>query len=80
MKGEDITMVSESTSEQVHPEEALSDKECLLKGIAPHKGPLIRELSAGIDFLADFWKEKYLQEYISEGGSKIKFITGKPGS
>ncbi len=73
-------MVSESTSEQVHPEEALSDKECLLKGIAPHKGPLIRELSAGIDFLADFWKEKYLQEYISEGGSKIKFITGKPGS
>lgn len=37
-------------------------------------------LSCGIDFLTDFWKEKYLQEYIKNGGSKIKFITGRQGS
>ncbi len=38
------------------------------------------ELSCGIDFLSDFWQEKYLKEFIRDGGSKIKFITGRPGS
>lgn len=38
------------------------------------------QLTCGIGFLADFWKEKYLQEYIRNGGSKIKFITGRSGS
>ncbi|MCD8327108.1 MAG: ATP-binding protein [Lachnospiraceae bacterium] len=36
--------------------------------------------SCGIDFLSDFWREKYLQEYIRDGGSKIKFVTGRTGS
>ena len=31
------------------------------------------QLTDGIGFLADFWREKYLQEYIRNGGSKIKF-------
>lgn len=39
-----------------------------------------QDFSGGITFLTDFWKEKYLQEYIRDGGSKIKFITGRPGS
>lgn len=30
--------------------------------------------------LSMFWQEKYLQEYIKDGGSKIKFVTGRPGS
>ncbi len=38
------------------------------------------QLTCGIEFLADFWKEKYLQEYIKNGGSKIKFVTGRTGS
>lgn len=66
-------MAFESIPEQESPE-------LLLKGQAPGKGPLVQQLSTGIEFLADFWKEKYLQEYICSGGSKIKFITGKPGS
>lgn len=37
-------------------------------------------LTCGIQFLTDFWKEKYLQEYIPNGGSKIKFVTGRMGS
>lgn len=37
-------------------------------------------LTDGIGFLADFWREKYLQEYIRNGGSKIKFVTGRTGS
>ena len=36
--------------------------------------------SEGIRFLSDFWTEHYLKEYIREGGSKIKFVTGRPGS
>ena len=35
---------------------------------------------AGIRCLLDFWQDHYLNEYISEGGSKIKFITGREGS
>ncbi len=40
------------------------------------------ELSSGegIHFLSDFWTKHYLEEYIKEGGSKIKFVTGRPGS
>ncbi len=34
----------------------------------------------GIDFLSDFLTEKYIQEYIKYGGSKIKFVTGCTGS
>lgn len=38
------------------------------------------QLTCGIQFLTDFWREKYLQEYIRNGGSKIKFVTGRTGS
>lgn len=38
------------------------------------------KLTCGIQFLSGFWREKYLQEYIKNGGSKIKFITGRTGS
>jgi len=37
-------------------------------------------LTCGIEFLTDFWEEKYLKEYIKDGGSKIKFVTGRQGS
>ncbi len=54
--------------------------ERLLVGDGPERRKRIQELSVGIGFLSDFWKEKYLEEYIKEGGSKIKFVTGRPGS
>lgn len=38
------------------------------------------QLTCGIRFLTDFWQEKYLQEYIRDGGSKIKFVSGRLGS
>ena len=34
----------------------------------------------GIHFLTDFWQAKYLQEYIRDDGSKIKFVSGRKGS
>lgn len=36
--------------------------------------------AVGISFLTDFLTEKYIQEYIAHGGSKIKFVTGCTGS
>lgn len=52
----------------------------LAKCSAPDEVGLLEELSAGISFLTDFWQEKYLSEYIKEGGSKIKFVSGRKGS
>lgn len=52
----------------------------LRRGIAPGNQELLQELSVGIDFILDFWKDKYLTNYISQGGSKIKFVTGRNGS
>lgn len=36
--------------------------------------------STGMDYLLDFWDQYYLRDFISGGGSKIKFVTGRPGS
>lgn len=55
-------------------------KKLLSAGKAPDDILLLRQLSAGINFITDFWQEHYLEEYIREGGSKIKFVTGRPGS
>lgn len=38
------------------------------------------EEAVGINFLTDFLTEKYIREYIAQGGSKIKFVTGCAGS
>jgi hypothetical protein len=32
------------------------------------------------EFITDFWRDQYLNLYISKGGSKIKFLTGSAGS
>lgn len=58
----------------------ITEKKLLSAGEAPDDRQLLRQLSTGIDFITDFWKKHYLEEYIREGGSKIKFITGRPGS
>ena len=52
----------------------------LLNGKPPGNPEIINKLTAGISFLTEFWRDKYLYEYIRLGGSKIKFLTGSPGS
>lgn len=49
-------------------------------GEPPKDDNLLDAVSVGIESLADFWQEKYLDEFIADGGSKIKFVTGKRGS
>jgi Cdc6-like AAA superfamily ATPase len=39
-----------------------------------------RQTFADPRLIVDFWRERYLDAYIAPGGSKIKFITGPPGS
>lgn len=66
--------------EQENSGQEMNDRELLLRGEPPENGSLLRKLSEGLDSLTDFWTEKYLKEYINLGGSKIKFVTGRPGS
>ena len=63
------------------PEKDVSAQlENLKKGQAPGCGELLQEISCGVDFLTDFFARQYLESYIPEGGSKIKFVTGHRGS
>lgn len=52
----------------------------LKQGQAPGNRDILQEISVGSDFMMDFWKEKYLANYLAVGGSKIKFLTGRTGS
>ena len=56
------------------------DRNMILAGRAPAGGRRLRALTAGLDSLTGFWAKQYLETYIPAGGSKIKFITGYPGS
>lgn len=49
-------------------------------GEVPQNEELLNELTVGIQFITDFWRERYFCEFIREGGSKIKFVTGQRGS
>ncbi len=49
-------------------------------GQPPGNRDILREISVGSDFMMDFWKDKYLDHYLDQGGSKIKFLTGRTGS
>lgn len=51
----------------------------LLIGKAPEDEALIQRLTTGLESLMGFWEKQYLDFYIPQGGSKIKFITGYPG-
>ena len=56
-----------------------ADLERLLRGDAPESGALLDALTVGLDSLTDFLNDQYLRDYIPQGGSKIKFLTGRPG-
>ncbi len=51
----------------------------LKAGLPPGDAATARLVSAGIGFVSDFIRDMYLP-YIAQGGSKIKFVTGREGS
>lgn len=61
-------------------EKPTSVTESLRQGQSPKDASIVAELSVGIEPFIKFLKDRYLSEYISHGGSKIKFVTGRPGS
>lgn len=68
------------TEAEMSLDEPGRSKQLLSAGEAPDDAQLLRQLSAGVNFITDFWQKHYFEEYIREGGSKIKFVTGRPGS
>ena len=56
------------------------DLTALMAGKPAETPATLQELSTGTNFLVQFLKEQYLTSYIPEGASKIKFLTGRPGS
>ena len=57
-----------------------SSIDLIKQGLPPHDFDALDELSVGIEPFTSFLKERYLHQYIACGGSKIKFVTGRPGS
>jgi len=60
-------------------------KESALESLRRGEPPIDREVMEAItvgrqDGIWDFWRTRYLEDYIAGGGSKIKFLIGKPGS
>ena len=58
----------------------MGEQNPILSGKTPTDKNQLRRLTAALDSLCDFWTKHYLDTYIPAGGSKIKFITGYPGS
>ena len=52
----------------------------LAEGKVPENREVLRDITVGLDSLVDFWGRQYLDFFIPAGGSKIKMITGHPGS
>lgn len=60
-------------------------KEEALESLRHARPPLAKEALEAITLgeqegIWNFWREYYLEDYTAGGGSKVKFLTGKPGS
>ncbi|MFA6682609.1 MAG: BREX system ATP-binding domain-containing protein, partial [Sphaerochaeta sp.] len=49
-------------------------------GEVPQNEEMLDALTVGVQFITDFWRDRYFREFLKEGGSKIKFVTGQRGS
>ncbi len=52
----------------------------IFSGKAPTDPEQLRRVTVGLKSLLDFWTKQYLETYIPAGGSKIKLVSGYPGS
>ncbi|MFA6844448.1 MAG: BREX system ATP-binding domain-containing protein [Sphaerochaetaceae bacterium] len=51
----------------------------LSNGKAPEDASILTRLSPRSSFVLNFWEKQYLSSFIKDGGSKIKFLTGRAG-
>ncbi|KUK64532.1 MAG: Uncharacterized protein XD84_1339 [Desulfotomaculum sp. 46_80] len=55
--------------------------ESLQRGSPPPDLQVLKAITVGEEAgIWNFWRDYYLSDYIACGGSKVKFLTGKPGS
>lgn len=52
----------------------------LRRGEPPRDGALLDALTVGLDSLTGFLRSHYLESYLPAGGSKVKLVSGRPGS
>lgn len=57
-----------------------TDRLRLLRGEVPLDAGLLASLTVGLDSLTGFLRRHYLEDYLPQGGSKIKFAVGRRGS
>ncbi|MCL2152798.1 MAG: DUF2791 family P-loop domain-containing protein [Oscillospiraceae bacterium] len=46
----------------------------------PQNRMILESKTTRFNFLEDFWKVIYLENYVKKGGSRVQFVTGKAGS
>ena len=66
--------------EQMGMSGAENSMEEILRGEVPGDEGMLSSLTCAVTPLLDFISRQYLERYIREGGSKIKFLTGCQGS
>lgn len=54
------------TEAEMSLDEPGRSKQLLSVGEAPDDAQLLRQLSAGVNFITDFWQKHYFEEYIRE--------------
>ena len=52
----------------------------LTKALVPIDRNILRSVTVGTDKLSDFYRVYYMDDYIANGGSAVRFVTGKKGS
>lgn len=58
----------------------IEDLQSLRQGIPPTNGELLSAMTLGREHWLDRFKNHYLENYIAQGGSKVKVLVGKEGS
>jgi len=65
----------------VEPQVKEAALESLRRGQPPLDAAALESITAGGEAgIWNFWRERYLADYIAAGGGKVKFLIGKPGS
>lgn len=58
----------------------VEDIKLLSKGLPPKSNDLLREMTVGREYWLDRFKRHYLENYILNGGSKVKVLVGEAGT
>ncbi len=58
----------------------VADLHLLSQGKPPESDDLLKAITFGRELWVDYIRERYLQNYIAKGGSKVKLLVGGHGT